>query len=187
MRTSEKSYDNGRTWTLRFKEFYQRVEHPGSVFSIAEGRNSAPCEESPEFRQLDFWVGEWVVKNPEGREVGKSSIRRTIGDCVIFENYTGLRGYEGKSFNVYNKTLGKWQQFWVDNRGEVLEFVGEYANGQMLYKGVSTDSSGNDIMHRMILNGLNNQRILQVWDQSTDKGKKWKTVFEGHYELLKEE
>jgi len=151
------------------------------------GQNASPCSALPEFRQLDFWIGEWEVKNSEGKVVGKSSIQRVVGDCVIFENYTSMRGpYEGKSFNIYNRQQGKWQQFWVDNQGDVLEFVGTFSDNQMRYEGVSKDSLGNDLKHLMTLTQMNDKNVLQVWDQSTDGGKTWKMVFKGLYVPRKE-
>ena len=31
----------------------------------------APCS-APEYRQFDFWLGEWEVQNPQGQVVGKN-------------------------------------------------------------------------------------------------------------------
>jgi len=157
------------------------------VVGSIRGQNASPCSALAEFRQLDFWIGEWDVKNPEGKIVGKSSIGRIVGDCVIFENYTSTRGpYEGKSFNIYNRQQGKWQQFWVDNQGDVLEFAGAVTDNRMQYEGVSKDSAGNDLKHIMTLTQMKDKSVLQVWDQSTDGGKTWKTVFNGLYVPRKE-
>jgi len=94
--------------------------------AIAQSKTQPPCHRSSEFRQFDFWIGEWEVHTPDGKLAGESRIQLIEGDCVIFENYTGRSGYSGKSFNIYNASVDKWQQFWVDNQGGVLEFEEEF-------------------------------------------------------------
>src|SRR5918992_3271668 len=81
----------------------------------------SPCKTRPEHRQFDFWVGEWDVRNPRGQQAGTNSVQLILGDCVVFENWTGARGSSGKSFNVYNAATGKWRQTWVDNSGGMVE------------------------------------------------------------------
>ena len=46
---------------------------------------SVPCSD-PEYRLFDFWVGEWEVE-ANGKLAGHSQITRTLGDCVIFEEW----------------------------------------------------------------------------------------------------
>ncbi len=145
-------------------------------------RNLKPCAASPEHRQFDFWVGEWDVQNPQGQPAGTSSIQLILGDCTIFENWTGASGtYTGKSFNIYNSSLKKWQQFWSDDKGGVLEFEGEYKDGELRYTGESLDAKGNKIMHRLTFFNLAPDRVRQLWEQSTDGGKTWTIAFDGLY------
>ncbi|HEY5615296.1 MAG TPA: hypothetical protein VIL52_04675 [Bacteroidota bacterium] len=148
---------------------------------VLNAQQQAPCKQSPEFRQFDFWVGEWEVRNPKGEKVGDSSIQLIIDDCVISENYTGVRGYTGKSFNIYNAPLKKWQQFWVDSQGGVLEFSGAYSDGKLEYTAVSIDTLGKPLHHRMAFFDMPDKTVRQLWEQSTDGGKQWATVFDGTY------
>ena len=46
-----------------------------------------PCRNRPEFRQFDFWIGEWLPKNAQGVTVGTSSIQLILKSCIIFENW----------------------------------------------------------------------------------------------------
>jgi tetratricopeptide (TPR) repeat protein len=145
-------------------------------------RNARPCAASPEHRQFDFWIGEWDVQNSQGQPAGSSSIQLILGDCTIFENWTSANGaYTGKSFNLYNSSLKKWQQFWVDDKGGVLEFTGEYKDGELRYTGESLDPQGNRITHHLTFFNLSPTRVRQLWEQSTDGGKTWTTVFDGLY------
>jgi tetratricopeptide (TPR) repeat protein len=145
-------------------------------------RNAKPCAAKPESRQFDFWIGEWDVRNPQGQLAGTSSIQLILGDCVIFENWTSGGGaYIGKSFNLYNSSLKKWQQFWADDKGGVLEFAGEYKDNELRYTGESLDPKGNRIMHRLTFFNLSPGRVRQLWEQSTDNAKTWTIAFDGLY------
>ena len=140
-----------------------------------------PCKSRPEYRQFDFWVGEWDVRNPQGQQAGTNSVQLILGDCVIFENWTSARGGHGKSFNVYNAAKGKWQQTWVDNSGGVLELTGEYRDGAMRFAGESVGRDGAKTLERLTFTRLGDDRIRQFWEQSADGGKTWTVAFDGTY------
>jgi hypothetical protein len=74
-------------------------------------RAQAPCKFGPEFRQFDFWIGEWSVVTAKGEmPAGDSRIELSLGDCVIVENWTSKNNlYAGKSYNVYNVTEKRWE------------------------------------------------------------------------------
>ncbi len=140
----------------------------------------APCS-APEYRQFDFWVGEWEVFNPKGSKVGDSRIERIVGDCVLLENYAGRKGYEGKSFNIYNAGKKQWQQFWADNAGAVLEFSGSFRADTLEYLASTTDTAGVITLHRLTFVPVTRDSVRQFWEQSTDGGKKWGVAFDGRY------
>ena len=55
-----------------------------------------------------------------------------LDGCVLLENWTGVEGGAGKSFNLYDATDRKWHQIWVDNSGGRLTLEGGLANGRMV-------------------------------------------------------
>ena len=140
-----------------------------------------PCKARPEYRQFDFWVGEWDVQNPQGQTVGASSVQLILGDCVVFENWTGARGLQGKSFNLYNAATGKWQQTWVDSTGSVLELTGEYRDSQMRFAGETPAPGGKKTLHRLTFTKVSADHVRQLWEQSSDGGKTWGVVLDGAY------
>ena len=83
-----------------------------------------PCSR-PEFRQFDFWIGEWEAYGVNGKKGGDSKISLILDSCIILEEWTsagvqqGLR-YAGKSFNTWNAAAQQWQQTWVDNTGNTM-------------------------------------------------------------------
>jgi hypothetical protein len=141
----------------------------------------SPCRSRPEYRQFDFWVGEWDVTNPRGQQAGTNSVQLILGDCVVFENWTGARGSSGKSFNVYNAAKGKWQQTWVDNSGGVLELTGDYKDDQMRFTGETKGAGGKVTLERLTFTRLGDGRVRQFWEQSADGGRTWTVVFDGTY------
>src|SRR5882672_4609826 len=84
-----------------------------------------PCSQ-PEFRQFDFWIGEWEVYSTNGKKAGNSRISLMLDSCVILEEWKSVNAvkgliYAGKSFNKYNPASKQWQQTWVDNTGGSIE------------------------------------------------------------------
>ncbi len=147
----------------------------------ANAQKNAPCKSRPEYRQFDFWVGEWDVLTPQGQTAGTNSVQLILGDCVLFENWTGAKGGHGKSFNLYNAAAGKWQQTWVDNSGSLLELYGEYKDNQMRFTGETNAPGGKKTLERLTFTKLSDDKVRQFWEQSTDDGKTWTVAFDGMY------
>ncbi len=160
---------------LRFKE----------VLSQAQ-KASRPCTASPEFRQFDFWIGEWDVQsNGSGQPAGKSSVQLMLGECVIFENWTGALGVNGKSFNIYNTVEKKWRQTWVDDRGTFTEYAGEFKDDRLEYHAQSVGPSGQKQKLRMTFFKQGADRVRQLGEISTDEGKTWSTQYDLIYDRRK--
>lgn len=139
-----------------------------------------PCPVKTEYRQFDFWVGEWDVTE-NGRKIATSSIQRIVGSCVIFENYAEGDDYTGKSFNFFDATLGKWRQTWVDARGNVSEFAGAYSDGAMRFEGESHLQNGRRVLRRLTFFNLGADRVRQYSERSVDDGKTWSVGYDYIY------
>jgi tetratricopeptide (TPR) repeat protein len=137
-----------------------------------------PCTASPEYRQFDFWIGEWDVQTASGQPAGKSSVQLILGDCVIFENWSGAFGMNGKSFNIYNATRRQWQQTWVNDRGTITEFVGEFKGDRMEFLTEQALPDGHKKLRRMTLFNLGPDRVRQFSEMSTDEGKTWSVEYD---------
>jgi len=139
-----------------------------------------PCASRPEYKQFDFWIGEWEVKSGE-RTVGTSSIQKIVGGCIIFENYSQADGYQGKSLNFFDASLGKWRQTWVDRMGNVSEFSGEFKDTAMHLEGETHRADGTKILRRMTLFNLGPERVRQYSERSVDDGKTWSIAYDFTY------
>ena len=139
-----------------------------------------PACSTPEHRQFDFWIGEWNV-DQAGKPAGTSSIQLILNRCVIFENWTGGGGYAGKSFNLYNASTKQWEQYWVDGTGAAIVFTGDFRNGVMQMNSEGKSADGKKQITRMTFTPVDPNRVRQLWEQSDDDGKTWKTLFDGNY------
>lgn len=143
-----------------------------------------PCKAAPEFRQFDFWIGEWVAKNPNGVVGGTSSIQLILNSCVIFENWTSIGGTSGKSFNIYDVNDKKWHQTWMDAAGTFTHYIGEFKDGKMVLIGDGI-ISGQKTLLKMIFTPLPNGDVRQFGENSVDNGKTWTTAFDFIYSKKK--
>lgn len=75
----------------------------------------------PEFKQFDFWIGNWDVYDTLGNKVGENKIVTTQDSCLIQENWKS-QGQTGTSNNYYNKADSTWNQVWVSVTGGLCLF-----------------------------------------------------------------
>jgi tetratricopeptide (TPR) repeat protein len=146
---------------------------------MALQQNSKPCQGAELNRQFDFWVGEWDVQTPQGQHAGSSTVQNILGGCVILENWTGL-GSQGKSFNAYNQALKKWQQYWVDDTGITTLYTGEVVGNQMRYLADAGSQTGQQA-RRMTFTKLDDGRVRQLGETSSDGGKTWTVAYDLFY------
>lgn len=137
--------------------------------------NLHPCRYAPEYRQFDFWLGEWDVQIGD-QKFAHSSVQSTLDGCVIFENYENRGGYAGKSFSMWDAQTKKWEQRYFDTSGVLTSWSGGLENGRMvLYQ------SGAKALVRMSYEKMGSDRVRQLIEASSDGGKSWQTQFDGLY------
>lgn len=143
------------------------------TIAAAKG-NAHPCS-TPEYRQFDYWLGEWDVF-ANGQKIANSSIQLILDECVIFENYSALRGYAGKSFSIFDATTKKWQQTYVDSTGAVHDWSGEAAGGTLRFF-----LKHGGTLQRMTYIKEGPDKVRQLIETSSDDGKSWATGYDGEY------
>lgn len=134
-----------------------------------------PCR-APEYRQFDFWVGEWEVLDPAGADAGTNSLTVGLDKCAVFEDYSDA-GFRGRSLNSYDAATGQWHQHWADNNALSLILGGSF-NGEMILDGFRPPVS----LDRITWTALSENLVRQLWEVSTDGGLTFPTVrFDGFY------
>jgi hypothetical protein len=153
------------------------------LFVVSQSTPPPPAAvgcKAPEFTQFDFWLGEWEVFAPNGTRAGTNSITRDHGGCVLVERWTGTRGLNGSSFNIYTPATRKWHQVWVDNSGTLLQLEGEFVDGAMRMQGDGLTAKG-AMLNRITWTPQGDGSVRQFWEISTDKGQTWQVSFDGVY------
>jgi len=154
----------------RFDGFARRVKS-----------NAFPCAEDPNARALDFWVGNWEVRDKAGNLMGHNTVDLVLGQCALIENWSGAMGMSGKSIAVFNKEKKGWQQTWVTDRGEVLNYTnGEMSNGAMRFTARVTKME-KELMLRLSFYKIDENTVRQVGESSLDDGKTWTVNYDFTY------
>jgi len=147
-------------------------------------KNQRPCAYTAENRQFDFWLGEWSVTTTQGAvPAGDSRIELILEDCVVQENWKSQNSpYSGKSYNIYNQALKRWEQYWVDNTGGNIFFYGGLKDGVLDYW---TDEipqpSGPALKRHLQFIPMGPDRVRQFSRGSTDGGKTWNVEYDFTY------
>lgn len=141
----------------------------------------APACNAAEYRQFDFWLGDWVVSRPDSEAVlGHNRIRRESGGCALHEHWIGASGYEGHSLNAFDRQRGRWMQVWVGADGTVLRLEGGLREGAMVLEGESPKAGGGVQKQRITWTPAADGSVQQHW-QVSDDGSTWTTSFLGIY------
>jgi tetratricopeptide (TPR) repeat protein len=151
-------------------------------------KNQRPCAYSAENRQFDFWLGEWNAVTTQGAvPAGDSKIELILEDCVVQENWKSKNNpYSGKSYNIYNQSLKRWEQYWVDNVGGNIFFYGELKDGIMNYwTDEIPQSDGTKLKRHLQFFPISHDTVRQFSQGSTDGGKTWHVEYDFTYNRKK--
>jgi hypothetical protein len=135
-----------------------------------------------EYRQFDFWIGDWEVRSAQGKLLGANRITSILSGCAVLEEWTSADGkVRGVSHNAFNPSNGRWHQAWVDTAPSRLDLVGGIVEGRMVLEQRSGAGEGKQLRQRVTWTPLENGRVRQLGETSADDGGTWKTVFDGYY------
>ena len=137
-----------------------------------------PCGDTAS-RQFDFWLGDWDVFDPAGKQVGTNRISLLYG-CVLHESWKAAK-MEGQSFNRYDAERGVWHQTWVDSQGSLLLLEGGVRAGAMILSDAATPGRKAEAINEIRWTRNDDGSVRQLWLASADGGKTWKTAFDGKY------
>ncbi len=151
--------------------------------ALAQSATPPSACSAPEYRQFDFWIGEWDVDGGlDGKTpVGKSTITRIAKGCALHENWRSAQGGDGQSLNVYDKANGKWTQFWIGADGVILRLEGGLQENSMVLEGLLKMPNDKVQLQRITWTPMPDSRVSQRWETSDDTGKSWQISFIGYY------
>jgi hypothetical protein len=162
-----------------------------AMAALGQATPPKPCS-TPEFRQFDFWVGDWDLSWPgkasQPEQHGSNRVVSEFDGCVIHENFSSPAvnpPYLGTSVSVFTPQLQKWQQTWVDNQGGYLDFTGEFKDGEMILSREAVGPAGKKFLQRMVFRNIKQDSFDWSWESSTDGGATWKVQWPIHYQRRK--
>lgn len=136
---------------------------------------------APEYRQFDFWLGEWDVADASGKPVGRNRITAVQKGCALSEQWEGKGGVSGTSLSAWDDERRRWHQTWIDSTGGVLLLEGGIVEGRMVLAGTANDATGKPARQRITWQKLSDGRVRQTWESSVDDGATWTIAFDGYY------
>jgi len=139
-----------------------------------------PCQ-TAEFRQFDFWVGDWSVENPAGQKVGNNLVTREQDGCLLVEHWKSGRGIEtGTSFNYYDIRDKKFHQIYFDNSGNAGAYP-PMAGGLVDNKMVMISDQKSSPIFRWTWYTVSPGKVRQMAEQSDDGEKTWHIIWDSIY------
>ena len=134
-----------------------------------------------ENHQFDFWLGEWDLSWGDG-QTGSNRVTSILDGRVIQENFNGqpAMSMNGISLSVYDSSLRKWRQTWVDIEGTYIDLSGEYKDDQMVLL-TQRQVGETTVQYRMVFYNLSTSRFDWNWERSTD-GNNWAIAWQIHYQ-----
>ena len=136
---------------------------------------------APQYRQFDFFAGDWDTYDLQSSDPSKVIARNTVDiildGCVIHEDYRQNDGHHGESYSLYDAATGKWHQSWVTNRGELLLLDGGMQGDRMVFTGTERKSGQPDAQVRVAWYKQNGG-VRETAERSREGGKSWRPEFD---------
>src|SRR5580698_9385180 len=119
--------------------------------NAAPARPPAGCN-IPEYRQFDFWLGDWDTFDPgdSTTSVARAHIDPIAAGCALHELYEQTDGLIGDSILSFDPVRKLWQQTWVTNYGSLLVIAGRFKDGALSMEGTMNLHNGTSLLQRII-------------------------------------
>ena len=155
--------------------------------AFAQAQPQYGCD-SPESKQLDFWVGTWELSytGPNGQPAkSRNRITKVLDGCAVLEEFDGGAGTKlvGRSYSVFDRATKRWKQTWVDNTGSYLDLEGATVDGNFAFERTVT-RNGRTSHQRMVFSEVKPDSLRWSWQLSPD-GKAWNTAWDIEYRRVK--
>ena len=140
---------------------------------------AARCPD-PEFRQFDFWMGDWDTFESDHsipESIARARVTPIAAGCAIHELYEQTDGLIGDSILSYDPVRKVWQQTWVDNRGSLIVISGAFKDGAVSMEGEMRLQNGKLFLQRISWKA-EGDGVREFSMRSKDGGKTWEPFFD---------
>jgi hypothetical protein len=145
----------------------------------AAADSSARCP-APEFRQFDFWLGDWdtfEADNSTPGSVARARVDLIAAGCAVHELYEQIDGLIGDSILSFDPVKKAWQQTWVTNRGSLMVLTGAFKDGAVTLEGETHLRDGKMMLTRITWKAEGGG-VRETAVASKDGGKTWEPAFD---------
>jgi hypothetical protein len=144
---------------------------------------AVPRSVTPTVGSLDFLAGDWVLSDPNGKQVGTSHVTLDLSDAVVREVRHDAQGVLPVWFVRTEQNQGGWSQLFPGPRGMLREFTPVSGPGEwpLILGGEALLTDGRLARFRLTLthdSAVASHRLLQM---STDGGQTWQVIFDYFY------
>jgi hypothetical protein len=143
----------------------------------AAGSGKCPA---PEYRQFDFWLGDWDTFEVVGdttTSIARARVDLIAGGCAVHELYEQTDGLIGDSILSFDPVRKAWQQTWVTNGGTLMVLSGAFKDGAVTLEGEYHSGSGKNLPHRITWKA-EGEGVRETAVLSKDGGKSWEPAFD---------
>lgn len=147
--------------------------------AVADTPSPARCS-AVEYRQFDFWLGDWDTFEAEdlnGASIARAQITPLVDGCALHERYEQTDGLVGDSILSFDPVRRQWQQIWVTNRGSIMVLWGELRDGALVLEGEVHLHDGGTVLQRITWR-REEDAVRESAELSRDGGAHWEPAFD---------
>jgi len=152
---------------------------PAVASAAADTYSSTRCS-AVEYRQFDFWIGDWdtvEMDDLNGPSIARAWIRPIVDGCALHERYEQSDGLVGDSILSFDPVRRQWQQTWVTNRGSNMVLWGELRDSALVLEGEVHLHDGATVLQRITWR-TEGDAVRETAVLSRDGGERWEPAFD---------
>ena len=148
---------------------------------------TSPCATDSAYQRLAFWVGDWEVVDSTGAHYATQRVRTMFDACAITAEWTGPAGDKGLSMSGFDARAGEWRQIYVSNQVPfpsgvpVRKSDPSYGGPGIRFIPLLDPGAGQVVRSRVTIMPLSDHRALELFEDSSDGGKTWRTLFKAEH------
>jgi pyruvate/2-oxoglutarate dehydrogenase complex dihydrolipoamide acyltransferase (E2) component len=146
----------------------------------------SPCAADSNFQRLAFWVGDWEVVDSIGAHYATQRVRAVLEACAITAEWASGGGYKGMALFAFDVRTAEWRQMYAANQVPSPSGV-ELRKSDSSYPGPGVrfilldPTAGEPKRSRVTIMPMSDHRAMQLFEDSSDGGKTWHTVFKAEH------
>jgi hypothetical protein len=158
---------------------FEEIVTQATVREIPETKTqqTPACKDLSEFRQLDFWLGDWEVFD-KGQKLSDTRVEPVLKDCALAETWVAVEGgHGGRGLSTYAPLTQKWEYFWVADNGYMSHWTGILIGNEMRFAAEQTREGVKKLRHWSLIK-MPDGSVRELSVGSSDGGKTWVTEYD---------